>query len=146
MLKCPFDRLLLSSVSDLSLYLMITRFWLIFDIMESEGNQSKQIKPHKDALEDTLVLGINLTLVTVTASLPGGPEIWNFGLQANTPVNMLLYSWNPNEQRMFVKHFNFLPILSQVYYITRAVNLSPYIVTGFSSQKAQMFHFYSEWH
>lgn len=28
---------------------------------------------------------------------------------------MLLYSWNPNEHRMFVKQNNFYPIMSKVY-------------------------------
>lgn len=55
--------------------------------MESEGNQNKQIKPHMDAnKEDTLVFGKALALVAVPVSLPGGPEIWYFGLQANTRV------------------------------------------------------------
>lgn len=112
--KCSFDRLLLASVSDLSLCLLLTRFWLILDIMESEGSQNKQIKPHKDALE---VFGKALTLVAVTVSLPGGPEIWYFDLQANTPVNGLLYSWNPNEHKMIVKQYLLPPCCPKYMHI-----------------------------
>lgn len=114
MLKCPFDRLFLALVSDLSLCLMIKRFGLILDIMESEGNQNKQIKPHKHALEDTLVFRKTLTLVAITICLPGGPETRYLGLQANTLVNMLLYSWNPKEHRVFVKQYLFPLILSKI--------------------------------
>lgn len=79
-----------------------------------------------------------LTLVAITICLPGGPETRYLGLQANTLVNMLLYSWNPKEHRVFVKQYHFLLILSkmQAYYLTRAVNPFHYIVTSFSSQKA----------